>query len=228
MDQRIEAKGRVAKDVEFKNSRSGRPLARVTVAADEVSRNGTPINPEANKWQVAVFWGKEAEEIGRTIKKGALVRISGDETSRQYEGKDGNMKETTELTAATVERLEPRMEILGNVVREPELKPVGRNDTPMLRVSIAADQVKKEGTELDPAQNKFHTAIFWGEEAVQYGKTVHKGARVELSGDLVTREYEGKDGSNRTSFEIQRGTLQVLERGKGRPLPAGPSQDLER
>jgi single-strand DNA-binding protein len=224
MDQKIVASGRVVRDPECRRTSNNRWLTRVTVAADEVSRNGERIDPEKNKWQVAVFWGKEAEEVAQSIKKGALVRISGEEVSRQYEGNDGKMKETTELTAATVERLEPHMQVTGNLVRDPELKAVGRQNSPMLRISVAADEVKREGELLDPSQNKFHTAIFWGEQAVQYAKGLNKGARVELEGDLVTREYE-KDGIKKTAFEIHRGSLKVLDRGKGMPLPAGPSPE---
>jgi single-strand DNA-binding protein len=231
MDQKIEAKGRVIRDPETKKTSNGRLLARVTVAADEVSRNGNPIDLEENKWQVAVFWGKEAEEISKGIKKGALVRISGEETSRQYEDRNGHMKSTTELTAATVEKLEPRMEIIGNLVRDPELRTISNGDV-MVRISVAADEVKKEGAPLDPSQNKFHTAVFWGEEAKQYADTLKKGAHVQLTGDLVTREYEGKEGP-RTSFEIQRGSIQLHERGKapvgerGRQ-PARAGDDLSR
>lgn len=226
MDQKIEAKGRVVRDPELKKTTGKRSLLRITIAADEVSRNGEALHPETNKWQTAVFWGKEAEDQSREIRRGMLVRLSGEEVSRQYETKDGSMKEITELHDATIERLEPRMEVKGSLSRDPELRTTTSGD-PIVRISIAADEVKKEGVPLDPEENKWHTAVFFGAQAERYAE-LKKGAYVQLTGDLVTREYEGKDGSMKTSQEIQRGGLEVVQRenqrGKGGPLPAGPSR----
>lgn len=114
-----------------------------------------------------------------------------------------------------------RIEAKGIVVGDPELKrtPKGRILT---KLTIAASEVARDGQQLDPEQNKWQTAVFWGLEAVDVAEKVKKGTEVRLAGDLVPREFTDKEGNQRTVSEIRNGSFEVLnppkERQPGTPV----------
>jgi single-strand DNA-binding protein len=55
------------------------------------------------------------------------------------------------------------------------------------------------------------------------GKYLKKGSKIYASGKMVTRKYQGKDGSDRYSTEIVLDNMQMLD-GKQDGAPARPAQ----
>jgi single-strand DNA-binding protein len=234
MDQKIEARGTVVRDPELRTTSSGNVLTRVTIAADEVMHDGEKVDAKQNKWQTAVFWGQDAKDYAQNIKKGAQVRLVGDLVRREYTDKDGERRSTAEIQRGRLvvepakERVTgPRIEAKGTVVRDPELKTTS-NGKAFARITVAADELTRDGQALDPKENKWQNAVFWGKEAEQYARSVKKGSGVRLCGELVQREYTDSNGAKRISNEIHRGTLEMLDLTKNvSPDRAGQAQQAE-
>jgi single-strand DNA-binding protein len=96
--------GRLTKDVEFRNTTSGKGVASFTVAVDRPFRNANG-EKEADFIPVIVF-GKLAENCTNHIGKGRLVGVSGRIQVRNYEAKDGTRRYITEIVADTVQFLD--------------------------------------------------------------------------------------------------------------------------
>jgi single-strand DNA-binding protein len=102
----VEAVGNLVRDPEVKHTPNGKTFARLTVAADEVKIDGKAVDPEKHKWQTAIVWDRDAERAASALKKGASVRLTGEQITREYENKEGQKKSSQELHRANFEVLE--------------------------------------------------------------------------------------------------------------------------
>jgi single-strand DNA-binding protein len=221
MDQKIELRGTVTRDPEMKTTASGKTFMRMSVAADEVARDGESLDPKTNKWHTVLAWSNENE-----VRKGDQVRVAGQHVMRGYEDQAGTQKVASEIHNATVEVLQRGrasdgipIEAAGTVVRDPELKTTDSGKV-LTRITIVASEVKMDGKAVDAEANKWQTAVFWDQEAEDYARTVKKGAELRFTGEFVTREYTDREGTTRTAGEIRRASLEVVTRAKGEPEPA--------
>lgn len=93
-----------------------------------------------------------------------------------------------------------RVELIGNLTRDPELRYIP-SGTAVATIGLATNRVytadgeKKE--EVD-----FHKIIAWGKLAELCNQLLKKGARVFMSGRLQYREWQGQDGNKRRDAEI--------------------------
>jgi single-strand DNA-binding protein len=221
MDQKIELRGTVTRDPEMKTTASGKAFMRMSVAADEVARDGESLDPKTNKWHTVLAWGDDNE-----VRKGDQVRVVGQHVMRGYEDKGGVQKVASEIHNATVEVLERGkaydgvpIEAAGTVVRDPELKNTISGKV-LTRITIAASEVKLDGEDVDAEANKWQTAVFWDQQAEEYARTVKKGTELRFTGEFVTREYTDQQGRTKTAGEIRRASLEVVTRAKGESEPA--------
>ena len=94
--------GRITKDLEVKATSSGKSVLNFTVAIPRFRKE------DGADFANCVAWNRTAENMGRYLKKGDRVSVSGKLQSRNYEDKDGKKVYTTEICAEEVEFLEPR------------------------------------------------------------------------------------------------------------------------
>jgi single-stranded DNA-binding protein len=66
-------------------------------------------------------------------------------------------------------------------------------------------------------------AVFFGEEAMSLARTIHRGDKVALKGELVEKEYTNREGTPTKSLEVQKASMEVLDKGRS----AVPSRDVE-
>ena len=108
--------------------------------------------------------------------------------------------------------------LAGHLGRDAELKQVGKH--PVCEFSIAVSH--KRGEEKSTA---WYRAQVWGERGEKLAPRLTKGTAVLIIGDLVPREYKGKEDQLRTSLDVRVNTLEFLgggaERGEDRPTPKG-------
>lgn len=93
--------GNLTKDVELKETPSGKAVCTLSVAVNR------PHSEETDFFNVEV-WGKQAENCGKFLKKGSKVGIIGYIKIRSYEGNDGVKRYVTEVIAEQVEFLSPK------------------------------------------------------------------------------------------------------------------------
>ena len=84
---------------------------------------------------------------------------------------------------------------MGRLVADPELK-MTTNGTPVTQVRIAVDRPHKKDV-VD-----YINVVVWRQSAEFLCKYGRKGNMVALNGCLTSRNYEDKNGSKRTAFEV--------------------------
>ena len=98
--------GRTPRDVDFRRTSSGTPVATFTLALDNrfVLKDGKPTTDFIN----CVAWNKTAETMDKYVKKGALIAVEGRIQTRSYENKDGNRVNVTEVVCENMRMLESK------------------------------------------------------------------------------------------------------------------------
>lgn len=91
--------GRLGKDPEVKYTQGGTPVAKFTVATNEVWKDQNGEKQERTEWHNIVAWTKLAEICGQYLNKGSRVYIEGRIQTRSWEDKEGNKRYITEIRA---------------------------------------------------------------------------------------------------------------------------------
>lgn len=90
--------------------------------------------------------------------------------------------------------------LLGNLVKDPELKAVQSKSKYYTRVIIAINRNFKSSTGIKEAD--FVPVVFWGKKAEILCKYVKKGDSISISGTLRTSNYEDENGNKRYKIEV--------------------------
>jgi len=88
--------GRIGKEPEVKNF-GDKMKASFTIATNDYYKNAKGEKVEDTQWHNLVIWGKQAENAGKLLKKGAEVAIEGKLVHRVYETDKGEKKYFTEI-----------------------------------------------------------------------------------------------------------------------------------
>jgi len=89
--------GHLGKDPEVKQLESGRFVAKVSIATNDIYKNAKGEKVIETQWHNLVTWGKNAENMQKICRKGDEVAIQGKLTHRSYEDKEGATKYITEI-----------------------------------------------------------------------------------------------------------------------------------
>lgn len=103
---RIEAIGRLTKDVELNTTNNGTVVAKFSIAVDRKFKD-----KEGNKqtdFFNCVAWKGLAETMGKYCKKGSKIFLSGELQNRSWEAEDGTKRYATEIIANECEFLDTK------------------------------------------------------------------------------------------------------------------------
>lgn len=129
--------------------------------------------------------------------------------------------------------------IVGNLADDPELRytPSG---VPVTNVRVAVNQrfYNRETQQWDERLDGFFTANVWRDHAENVADSLHKGARVLVTGRLRNRSYENKEGQTRWVTEIEADEVcpslrwavakpEKVDRRRGERPAAGPAAGAE-
>src|SRR3989338_94861 len=98
--------GRLTKDPEARSTPSGQNVTTISMATNRVWSD-TSGRKEATEYHTVIAWGRLGEVANNYLKKGGMVMIEGRMQTRQWVGKDGNKRYTTEVVAENLQ-LGPR------------------------------------------------------------------------------------------------------------------------
>jgi len=116
MMNRVILVGRITKDPEVKSTQSNIPVVTFTLA---VNRQFSDQSGEKQADFIqCVVWRKQAENLARFVKKGALLGVEGRIQTRNYESDNGT-RYVTEVVCDSVQFLESKG---SNVEAEPTIK----------------------------------------------------------------------------------------------------------
>lgn len=94
---KVQLIGNVGNDPEIKTLDSGRKLAHLTIATNEIYRNDKGEKVEQTEWHRITAWGKTAELIEKYVVKGKEIAVEGKLTHRSYDDKNGEKRYITEV-----------------------------------------------------------------------------------------------------------------------------------
>jgi single-strand DNA-binding protein len=92
--------GNLGRDVELRYTTGGNAVANFSLATTETWNDKSGTRQEKTEWHRVVLWGKQAESLQEYLTKGKQVYLEGRLQTREYDGKDGNKRYTTEVVAS--------------------------------------------------------------------------------------------------------------------------------
>lgn len=96
----VQLLGNLARDPDIRFTKTGRAVARFTVACTHTYiPNGSTEAREFTDFVPCVAWGNLAETCGNNLSKGSRVFVEGRFTTRSYETQDGQKRYITEVVA---------------------------------------------------------------------------------------------------------------------------------
>ena len=119
--------------------------------------------------------------------------------------------------------------LVGNLGRDPEVKRLNSGD-PVVNLSVATSESWRDKASGDRKERtEWHRVVIYNENLAKVAEQyLRKGSKVFVEGQLQTRKYADKDGTERYTTEVVltrfRGELVLLDRPDGdrgeRPAPA--------
>ena len=104
-----------------------------------------------------------------------------------------------------------KVAFVGRLTKNPEVKTVGNNQTPVAKFTIAVDRTfKREGQ----PKADFIPIVVFGKSADNCGKYLTKGRLITVSGRLQTRSWEDQDGKKHYVTEVIADEVNFLPTGK--------------
>lgn len=111
--------------------------------------------------------------------------------------------------------------IIGNVVRDPELRttPSGQN---VSSFSVATNLVWKDASGNRQEKAEFHNVVAWRKLADITSQYLKKGAKVYIEGRLQTRSWDDPNGVKKYRTEIIADNMIMLDRAGFSPNSTQP------
>lgn len=97
--------GRLGKDPEIRYTSDGKAVGNFSIACGDDYKRKSGEKVEQTNWINIVVWDRLAEICGEYLKKGSQVYISGKQTTRKWDDKDGNTRYSTEIVASEMQML---------------------------------------------------------------------------------------------------------------------------
>jgi single-strand DNA-binding protein len=90
--------------------------------------------------------------------------------------------------------------------------PVQKETKNGLAVASFSVATSRRGREEGETQTQWHKVVAWGKQAEACALYLKKGHAVYVAGMMKSRNYEAKDGNQRTSFEVHADEVSFLGR----------------
>lgn len=133
--------GRLGKDPEVKYTPSGAPVAKFTLATDEVFKDRAGEQQRRTEWHTIVAWNKLAEICGQYLTKGKQVYVEGSIRSRQWEDQSGNKRTAYDIVAREMKMLGSKSDSERSI---PSREPAAPADTEAAREAPAASEISDD------------------------------------------------------------------------------------
>jgi len=104
--------------------------------------------------------------------------------------------------------------IAGNLGGDPDVR-YTTSGTAVANLNIAVNEHFKDSNGEPQKRTHWFRATAFGRTAEIAGEYLHKGSKVGISGQLVSREWQDQEGNNRRSIEIRINQLELLGNGNG-------------
>lgn len=134
--------------------------------------------------------------------------------------------------------------LIGRLGREPELRYMANGEA-VCNFSVATSESWKDSNGQKQERSEWHNVTMYRKLAEIAGKYLTKGSQVYLEGKIQSRKYQGKDGIERTAYEIIANEMKMLvgrndsgqqsaqhtppehPRRQAPATPAAPAEDID-
>ena len=117
--------------------------------------------------------------------------------------------------------------LIGRLGRDPECRYLPNGDA-VCNFSVATDESWKDKNGQRQTRTEWHAITMYRKLAEIAAQYLQKGSLVYLEGKIQSRKYTGKDGIERTAYEIVCSEMKMLggkaEGGEGQHNPPPPPQ----
>ena len=117
--------------------------------------------------------------------------------------------------------------LIGRLGRDPETRYMPNGDA-VCNFSIATDESWKDKNGQRQTRTEWHAITLYRKLAEIAGQYLQKGSLVYIEGRIQSRKYTGKDGIERTAYEIVCSEMKMLggraEGGEGQHNPPPPTR----
>lgn len=104
--------------------------------------------------------------------------------------------------------------LIGRLGADPELRYTA-DGTPVATFRLATTETRKNKDGTKAERTEWHRIVAWRKLGEISGEFLKKGRLVYIEGSIQSREYEGKDGVKRRTFEIVASAMKMLSTGAG-------------
>nr|DAK49057.1 MAG TPA: Single strand binding protein [Caudoviricetes sp.]DAS81769.1 MAG TPA: Single strand binding protein [Caudoviricetes sp.] len=124
--------------------------------------------------------------------------------------------------------------LIGRLGREPELRYMPNGEA-VCNFSVATSESWKDKNGQRQEATEWHNVTMYRKLAEIAGQYLTKGSQVYLEGKIQSRKYQGKDGIERTAYEIIANEMKMLggnsqatqEQPKHQQAPVEPVGDID-
>ena len=123
--------------------------------------------------------------------------------------------------------------LIGRLGRDPEVRYMPNGEA-VCNFSVATSESWKDQSGQRQERTEWHNVTMYRKLAEIAGKYLTKGSQVYLEGKIQSRKYQGKDGIERTAYEIIANEMKILggnsqvaqEQPKRQQATAEPVEDM--
>jgi len=130
--------GRVTADPQLRSTAGGAQVSSFSIATNRVWNDPSGAKKESTEFHNVVVWGRQAEVASRFLVKGSLVLVEGRLQTREWEGKDGQKRRTTEIVC---ERLQLGPRPMGSNAPS---EPAHSKDSSVPIIDVTEEEIKAE------------------------------------------------------------------------------------
>lgn len=99
---RVMLLGNLGQDPELKYTQGGQAVLNIRLATTETYFDRDRQKKERTDWHTVVIWGNRAEALSKILSKGSSIFVEGSIRNSSYEGRDGQKRYKTEISAKNV------------------------------------------------------------------------------------------------------------------------------
>ena len=115
-----------------------------------------------------------------------------------------------------------KVTLIGRLGRDPETRYMPNGEA-VCNFSIATDESWKDQQGQKQTRTEWHAVTLYRRLAEIAGQYLKKGSQVYLEGKIQSRKYTGKDGIERTAYEIVCSEMKMLGGNEAPMQPAPPA-----
>ena len=104
--------------------------------------------------------------------------------------------------------------LIGRLGRDPELRYTA-DGTPVATFTLATTETRKNKDGTKSERTEWHRVVAWRKLGEVVGEYLKKGRLVYIEGSIQSREFEGRDGVKRKTYDIVASAMKML--GPGSP-----------